>query len=75
MRRRFRQRPVASSLAVLAYLYTMHYMRLAIRESLEDTPLHRDAELWATGSTYFLTGATSLLLLRWRQVQHQRAAC
>lgn len=66
MRKRFRSRPISSTAAVLAYLYTVHNGRLALREGLAGTRFEADSELYAAASTYFVSAGTAALLYRWR---------
>lgn len=66
MRKRFRSRPLSSVAAVLAYLYTVHNGRVALREGLVGTRFESDSELYAAASTYFVSAGAAALLYRWR---------
>lgn len=66
MRKRLRSRPISSAAAILAYLYTVHNGRLALREGLVGTRFEADSELYAAASTYFVSVGAAALLYRWR---------
>lgn len=67
MRQRIRTRPIATITAILAYSYTVHNGRKALRGALADTPLASDAEQYAAASTYLISLVTGYTLWRWRR--------
>lgn len=73
MRQRLRTRPIASIMAILAYSYTVHNGRKAVRGALADTPLGPDAEQYAAASTYLITAVTGITLWRWRRNRERYA--
>ncbi len=67
MRQRIRTRPLASTLGVLAYIYTIHNGRKAVRGALADTPLGPDAEFYAGAFPWAVTAGSLYVLSRWRR--------
>lgn len=69
MRQRFSTRPFATSLAVLAYFYTLHNGRKIFRDAIFDK-VGADAEHYASAGTYLFFGSSLAILWRWRRNRH-----